>query len=173
MHTDLKYLVPVFAQGVEWWLIFQLFCFILWRFIFTEFMYIKNGMCRVARRNGENKRTKIVEGRRKRIFLHFLLENCLGLWQQKFLQGKLCHSDKLREEATLPPHSHERWHGNMGTGTDFWELISILLPRPNSAKTNPSTPTMHFLFSSVGPLGLVWVNSLVNGHSTLNLRMML
>ena len=49
MHTDLKY--PYVStqsdalwhmrRGVEWWLIFQLFCFILWRFIFTEFMYIK------------------------------------------------------------------------------------------------------------------------------------
>ena len=37
-------------------------------------------MCRVARRNGKNKnkRTKIAESRRKGIFLHFLLENCLG-----------------------------------------------------------------------------------------------
>ena len=32
-------------------------------------------MCRVARRNGENKRTKIVEGRRKGMFFHFLFEN--------------------------------------------------------------------------------------------------
>ena len=21
--------------------------------------------------------------------------------------------------SDVPPHSHERWHGNMGTGTDF------------------------------------------------------
>ena len=36
--------------------------------------------------------------------------------------------------SDLPPPSHERWHGNMGTGTDFWELISILLPRPTQEK---------------------------------------
>ena len=56
MHTGLRY--PYVStrsdalwhlrRGVEWWLIFQLFCFILWRFIFTEFMYIKNGMCRAG-----------------------------------------------------------------------------------------------------------------------------
>ena len=45
MHTDLKYpYVSTWSdalwhmrRGVEWWLIFQLFCFILWRFIFTVY----------------------------------------------------------------------------------------------------------------------------------------
>ena len=43
--------------------------------------YKKMACGRVARRNGgnKNKRTKIAESRRKGIFLHFLLENCLGL----------------------------------------------------------------------------------------------
>ena len=36
--------------------------------------------------------------------------------------------------SDLPPLSHERWLGNMGTGTDFWELISILLPRPTQER---------------------------------------
>ena len=45
MHTDLKYpYVSTWSDalwhmrgGVEWRLIFQLFCFILWRFIFTVY----------------------------------------------------------------------------------------------------------------------------------------
>ena len=43
-------------------------------------------------------------------------------------------SQRKIEGSDLPPHSHERWHGNMGTGTDFWELISSLLPRPTKEK---------------------------------------
>ena len=74
-------------------------------------------MCRVARRNGENKRTKIVEGRRKGIFFTFYLK-IVGVYdngnfyKENYVTAKIGGSDLL-------PHSHERWHGNMDTGTDF------------------------------------------------------
>ena len=30
--------------------------------------------------------------------------------------------------SDLPSHSHERWHGNMGTGTDFWVVVVLRSP---------------------------------------------
>ena len=64
--------------------------------------------------------------------------------------------------SDLPPHSHERWHGNMGTGTDFWELISLVAP-PQLRKEKSKYSNNAFLISSSAGkptgAGMVWVNS--------------
>ena len=83
--------------------------------------------------------------------------------------------------SDLPPHPHERWHGNMSTGLISENSLAFCLPRPNSGKKNLSTPTMHFLSSSSAgrPIGAGMsqqpgstVPSKWTLHSTLNLRMM-
>ena len=74
-------------------------------------------MCRVARRNDENKRTKIVEGRRIGMFFTFYLK-IVGVYDNGNFYKEIISQRKI-EGSDLPPHSHERWHGNMGTGTDF------------------------------------------------------
>ena len=70
--------------------------------------------------------------------------------------------------SDLPPPSHERWHGNMGTGTDFWELISILLPRPTQEKKIQVLQQCISYSSSAGrPIGAGMSQQyLVNGHCT-------
>ena len=77
-------------------------------------------MCGVARRNGENKRTKIVEGRRKGIFFtFFFFLKIVGVYMTTEISTRKIMSQRKIRGSDLPPHSHERWHGNMGTGTDF------------------------------------------------------
>ena len=68
--------------------------------------------------------------------------------------------------SDLPPHSHERWHGNMGTGTDFWELINSLLPRPTQEKKSKYSNNAFLISSSASrPIG-AGINQqyVVNGH---------
>ena len=97
------------------------------------------------------------------IFFTFFL-NSWGLWQRKFLQGKLCHSEKLGEVTChLIPTKD-----SMGTGTDFWELISILLPRPTQGKKSKYSNNAFLISSSAGkPIGAgMSQQNLVNGHCT-------
>ena len=88
--------------------------------------------CRVARRNGENKneRTKIAESRRKGIFLHFLLENCLTTE----ISTRKIMSQRQIGGSDLPPHPHERWHGNMSTGLISENSLAFCCPAPTQER---------------------------------------
>ena len=182
MHTGLKY--PYVStrsdaswhlrRGVEWWfsncwvVIFQLFCFILWRFIFTEFMYIKKKLACVewqdemAKIKMKEQKLQKVEG--NGIFLQLFTWKLFGsMTHGNFYKENYGHSDKLGE-VTCHLIPTKWWHGNYGyrKWLGLENSLAFCCPDPRLRKLkNLSTPAMHFLFrlAPVGPLGLVWVNS--------------